>query len=101
MHHRQRSKPEELKNADLDIKKVGIFKNPEMIEVLDAIEDYGLDVVELHGDESPEMCEDLSSAVEVIKAFQVTKDGIDIDELVEPYDAECDYYLFEGTGTVI
>ena len=61
---------EDLKNSDFDLKKVGVFKNPEMIDVLDAIEDYGLDVVQLHGDETPEMCEDLSSEVEVIKAFK-------------------------------
>jgi phosphoribosylanthranilate isomerase len=87
----------ELKKADLDIKKVGVFVNPEMIEVLDAIDDYGLDAVQLHGDESPEMCEDLSSEVEVIKAFRITGDE-DIDKLVAPYDAVCDYYLFDTGG---
>src|SRR6186997_1757767 len=87
----------ELKKADFDLKKVGVFVNPEMIDVLDAIDDYGLDVVQLHGDESPEMCEDLSSEVEVIKAFRVT-DDVDIDKLVAPYDAVCDYYLFDTAG---
>lgn len=87
----------ELKHADFDLKKVGVFVNPEMIEVLDAIDDYGLDVVQLHGDESPEMCEDLSSEVEVIKGFRVG-DGMDIDQLVGPYDAVCDYYLFDNGG---
>ena len=42
-----------------------------MIDVLDAIDEYGLEVVQLHGDETPEMCEDLSSEVEVIKAFRI------------------------------
>jgi phosphoribosylanthranilate isomerase len=87
----------ELKKADFDLKKVGVFVNPEMIDVLDAIDDYGLDAVQLHGDESPEMCGDLSSEVEVIKAFRVT-DGADIDKLVTPYDAVCDYYLFDTGG---
>lgn len=87
----------ELKRADFDLKKVGVFVNPEMIDVLDAIDDYGLDAVQLHGDESPEMCEDLSSEVEVIKAFRV-KDGEDIDKLIAPYDAACDYYLFDSGG---
>jgi phosphoribosylanthranilate isomerase len=87
----------ELKNADFDLKKVGVFVNPEMIEVLDAIDEYGLDVVQLHGEESPEMCEDLGSEVEVIKAFRVT-DGVDIDKLVAKYDAACDYYLFDTGG---
>ncbi len=87
----------ELKKADFDLKKVGVFVNPEMIDVLDAIDEYGLDAVQLHGDESPEMCEDLSSEVEVIKAFRVS-DGTDIDKMVAPYDAVCDYYLFDTGG---
>jgi len=91
-------KPEDLKNVDLDIKKVGVFTNAEIIEVLDAIDDYSLDAVELHGNETPKMCEDLSSAVEVIKVFKIAKDTVDIDELIEPFDDACDYYLFEGKG---
>jgi len=83
-----------VKNADFDLKKVGVFKNPDMIDVLDAIDDYGLDVVQLHGEESPEMCEDLSSEVEVIKVFNLKGDE-DIDVLVADYDAVCDYYLFD------
>ncbi len=87
----------ELKNADFDLKKVGVFINPEMIDVLDAIVDYGLDVVQLQGGESPEMCGDLSSEVEVIKAFRV-ENGVNIDEMIGPYDAVCDYYLFGAGG---
>jgi phosphoribosylanthranilate isomerase len=87
----------EIKSADFDLKKVGVFVNPEMIEVLDAIDDYGLDIVQLHGDESQEMCEDLSSEVEVIKAFRVGADT-NIDKLVAPYDDVCDYYLFDTGG---
>lgn len=87
----------ELKKADFDLKKTGVFVNPEMIDVLDAIDDYGLEVVQLHGDESPELCEDLSAEVEVIKAFRITGNE-DIDKLVAPYDAVCDYYLFDTGG---
>lgn len=89
--------PRDVKKADFDLKKTGVFVNPEMIEVLDAIDEYGLEVVQLHGDESPEMCEDLSSEVEVIKAFRIKGDE-DIDKLVAPYDAVCDYYLFDTAG---
>jgi phosphoribosylanthranilate isomerase len=89
----------DIKTADFDLKKVGVFVNPEMIEVLDAIDDYGLDIVQLHGDESPEMCEDLSSEVEVIKALRLrTDENVNIDKLVESYDAVCDYYLFDTAG---
>ncbi|MBN8685734.1 MAG: phosphoribosylanthranilate isomerase [Chitinophagales bacterium] len=89
--------PKDVKNADFDLRKTGVFVNPEMIEVLDAIDEYGLEVVQLHGDETPEMCEDLSSEVEVIKAFRIKGDE-DIDKLVAPYDAVCDYYLFDTGG---
>lgn len=85
-----------VKNSDFDLKKVGVFVNPEMIEVLDAIDNYGLDIVQLHGNETPEMCEDLSSEVEVIKAFSINDDTKNIDDLLAPYDAVCDYYLFDN-----
>ena len=85
----------ELKKADFDLKKTGVFVNPEMIDVLDAIDEYGLEVVQLHGNESPEMCEDLSSEVEVIKVFSIKDNKEDIDEMVAKYDAVCDYYLFD------
>jgi phosphoribosylanthranilate isomerase len=87
-----------IKGSDFDLKKVGVFVNPEMIDVLDAIDQYGLDVVQLHGNESPEMCEDLSSEVEVIKAFSINSDTTNIDDLVAPYDAVCDYYLFDNSS---
>ena len=88
-------KGEELNNADFDLKKVGVFVNPTLIDVLDAIDAYGLDVVQLHGDETPEMCDDLSSEVEVIKVLSINDEVKDIDALVAPYDAVCDFYLFD------
>jgi phosphoribosylanthranilate isomerase len=85
----------EIKSADFDLKKVGVFVNPDLIDVLDAIDDYGLDVVQLHGDETPEMCDDISSEVEVIKAFRIKEGDTDIDKMVAAYDDVCDYYLFD------
>jgi phosphoribosylanthranilate isomerase len=90
----------QIKDADFDIKKVGVFVNPTYSELLDAIDEYGLDIVQLHGNETPEMCEELSGEVEVIKAFRIAGDeSINIDEMVMPYDAACDFYLFD-TGRV-
>ena len=87
-----------VKDADLDLKKVGVFVNPELIDVLEAIDNYKLDVVQLHGNETPEMCDDLSAEVEVIKAFHIDAGTTDIDALIAPYDAVCDYYLFDNKG---
>ena len=88
----------EIKNADFDLKKVGVFVNPSYSDLLDAIDDYGLDIVQLHGNETPEMCQDLSEDVEVIKAFRIEDSTADIDKMVEAYDAVCDYYLFDTAG---
>ena len=91
-------KAEDLKNSDFDLKKVGVFVNADYDEIMQVVEDYGLDVVQLHGDESPELCEELSEDVEVIKAFKVKDSKISIDEMVADYDEVCDYYLFD-TGS--
>ena len=47
---------EDLKNSDFDLKKVGVFVNAGYDEIMQVVEDYGLDVVQLHGDECPYLC---------------------------------------------
>ena len=79
-------KKEDLKNSDFDLKKVGVFVNAGYDEIMQVVEDYGLDVVQLHGDESPDLCEELSEDVEVIKAFKVKDSKVSIDEMVADYD---------------
>lgn len=88
----------EIRQADFDLKKVGVFVDPSYADLLDAIDDYGLDIVQLHGNETPEMCEELNAEVEVIKAFRLGDASMNIDKMVEPYDAVCDYYLFDTAG---
>ena len=89
----------DLKNSDFDLKKVGVFVNSNYDEIMQVVEDYGLDVVQLHGDESPDLCEELSEDVEVIKAFKVSDSKVSIDEMVADYDEVCDYYLFDTAST--
>ncbi len=91
-------KKNDLKNADFDLKKTGVFVNADYDEIMQVIEDYGLDVVQLHGQESPELCEALSDEVEVIKAFSVGDGNASIDEMVADYDEVCDYYLFDASS---
>lgn len=86
---------EELQDTDFDLKKVGVFVNADYDEIIEMVGEYDLDVVQLHGDETPELCEQLSEEVEVIKAFAVGYNTASIDEMVAPYDAVCDYYLFD------
>lgn len=75
-------------------KRVGVFVN-ESIETIKSISrQYALDIVQLHGSESPEMCSTLSEeGFKVIKAFSV-KDVFPTD-LVNSYQHTCQYYLFD------
>ena len=86
---------EDLIGLDLDIKKVGVFVNEEYEDIMEMVEKFELDMVQLHGEESPELCEELSEDVEVIKAFRISADTASVDKLVAPYDNVCDYYLFD------
>lgn len=89
----------DLQGTDFDMKKVGIFVNQDYEDIMKIIEDYHLDTVQLHGDETPELCEQLSEDTEVIKVFRIpSKSKVDIDKLVHPYDAVCDYYLFDASS---
>ncbi len=88
----------ELKESDFDVKKTGVFKDAPMIDMLDAIDNYGLDVIQLNGNESTEVCADLSEEVEVIKAFDIGDKKADIEAMIAEYDDVCDYYLFGSEG---
>ena len=92
-------KKSDMKNSDFDLKKVGVFVNAGYDEIMAAVEDYGLDVVQLNGDETPDLCEDLSDDVEVIKTFRIAEGTASIDEMVADFDEVCDYYLFDTNRT--
>ena len=92
----------EIKAADMDIRTIGVFVNDEYDRILKAVEDYGLDMVQLHGDETPDFCEAISAETEVIKVFRVDKNTKKpIDHLLEEYDDTCDYYLFDTASTTM
>ncbi len=79
------------------IKKVGVFVNSTFEEIKDKVTTYGLDFVQLHGDESPQLCEQLKEeGVGVIKVFSVDSD-FDF-EILEPYKPYSDYFLFDTKG---
>ncbi len=86
--------PEDLAKSRLKINKVGVFVNASYDEVMQYVEEYGLYMVQLHGDESPRFCEKLSEQVPVIKAFRI-KEGDNIDWKVREYSQVTDLYLFD------
>jgi phosphoribosylanthranilate isomerase len=88
----------EIKAGDFEIKKVGIFVNASFYEIMEIVEEYDLDVVQLHGEEEPLLCEQLSEKTEVIKVFSIGESKEPIDEIIADYDDVCDYYLFDTAG---
>ncbi|HEY8687956.1 MAG TPA: phosphoribosylanthranilate isomerase [Chitinophagaceae bacterium] len=86
----------EIFNLDIKLQKVGVFVNASEEDILTQVELYGLDIVQLHGDETPAFCKHISNSVGVIKAFRITKyNEQNIDWMIKPYEEDCDYYLFD------
>ena len=81
------------------MQKVGVFVNEEIPNVLEKVGEFHLDFIQLHGEESPEYCENIKSVwptIKIIKAFPVGED-FDFD-LTKSYEPFCDYFLFDTKG---
>lgn len=83
------------------VKKVGVFVNEPLDHLLQMVDEAGLDLVQLHGDETPEYCAAVRQKVETIKVFRV---GAAVPDYA-PYETVVDYFLFDtdsalygGTG---
>jgi phosphoribosylanthranilate isomerase len=85
----------EVKDLDLSLTKVGVFVNASEEEIMQQIENFGLDMAQLHGDETASFCNRISDHIKVIKAFRISDFETNIDWLVNEYDEVCDYYLFD------
>jgi len=79
------------------VKKVGVFVDETQENVLEIVKNWSLDVVQLHGNETPDYCRQLKTlGITVFKAFSV--DGqFDFDSL-NTYSGVCDYFLFDTKG---
>ena len=78
------------------IKKVGVFVDETTKQIKEKVKLFGLDSVQLHGDESPRQCAALLNLCEVIKAFRI---GPDFDfKTLTPYQDHCTYFLFDTQG---
>ena len=76
------------------IKKVGVFVDADPGRVGEQVHRYALDLVQLHGGETPEVCQTIRDmGVGVIKAFGVSPEWKAASVL--PYTPVCDYFLFD------
>ncbi len=86
-----------IKSIPQHIKKVGVFVNSELNEIIQKIKKYNLDFIQLHGDESAGFCETLSnSGIRIFKVFHVN-DAFYFDQCI-PFQDWCSYFLFD-TGS--
>lgn len=76
------------------INKVGVFVDATIDEVLRTVDDCGLYLVQLHGNESPRYCEKISSYISVIKAFRLSDDDHAEWKIKDYYDA-ADMFMFD------
>jgi len=87
----------EIKRIKGKINKVGVFVNADADEILKTVDECSLNFVQLHGDESPGVCERISNYVSVIKAFRISEnDNIEL-KIREYYDA-VDMFMFDTEG---
>lgn len=79
------------------IKKIGVFVNATFDYIKGKVDKHNLQGVQLHGQESPELCQRLKDLdITVIKVFSI-KNQFDFSVL-EPYEEVCDHYLFDTKG---
>ena len=87
----------EIPEIPKSIKKVGVFVNATLEEISFKIKKYDLDLIQLHGNESPKFCEKLKKEnIEIIKVFSVN-DDFDFS-LLKPFENTCNYFLFDTKG---
>ena len=97
-------KPDDVACIPSHIKKAGVFVDETISAILDNVHRYELDLVQLHGQESPEFCKKIKKAGPgVIKVFHIG-DAMDWRTL-DDYTDHVDYFLFDtksknygGTG---
>ena len=99
----------------LNVKKVGVFVDEEIEEVVSKVKTHKLEVIQLHGNESAHYCKKLKTyfnfndetqsddkilskrtATEIIKVFSI-KNEFNF-EILKPYENTVDYYLFDTKG---
>jgi len=77
--------------------KTGVFVDAPLEQVQKVSGQYGLDAVQLHGDEPPEYCRHIQhSGIQVFKTFRLSE-SFEFKTLGD-YAPDCDFFLFDTQG---
>jgi phosphoribosylanthranilate isomerase len=86
-----------LSSLPVDIRKTGVFVDAPMDYTLEQLAQFGLNAVQLHGNEGPEYCKSLKEkGYEVIKVFSI-RQIMDVSKM-KAYQDYCDLFLFDTAG---
>jgi phosphoribosylanthranilate isomerase len=88
---------ERMKKIGGRVAKVGVFVNMPYEELMRTVEDYRLDMVQLHGDEIPRYCEQVANYITTVKAFRMS-DNDPIDWIIRPFHEATDMFMFDTLG---
>ncbi len=87
----------QLKAIPRSTKKVGVFVNANPDYILKIVKKYDLQLVQLHGNESPDFCKNLKNkGINIIKAFAIDE-AFNFSSL-NNYKPHCDFFLFDAKG---
>ena len=86
-----------LRSLPPTVRKVGVFVDAPLPQLVATATRYDLDYVQLHGHESAAYCQEAhAQGLRLIKAFSVDE-NFDFSTLAE-YGAVCDFFLFDTKG---
>lgn len=86
-----------IQSIPREIRKVGVFVNATVDYILQNVKKYGLNYVQLHGNETPDFCKNLRmKGVNIIKAFRL--DDSFIFSQLNNYKPHVDFFLFDAKG---
>lgn len=95
---RNKITPEKMRKIGGRIAKVGVFVNEDYEKLMKTVEEYRLDMVQLHGDESERFCERVANYVTTIKAFRLSEND-PIEWMIRPFHDGSDMYMFDTLGS--
>ena len=82
------------------VKKVGVFVNQDLDLIKKNVKKFGLDFVQLHGNENQEFCSEVNSFCKVIKVFHLSE-NFNFEKLI-PYENSANIiYLTQNLKSMV
>ena len=91
--------PAQFRSQMGSVKLVGVFVDADEKVLVETVRKWQLDLVQLHGNESPAYCQRIRKQVKTIKAIRIG-DQTNLASLVEQFADSVDYFLFDTLGKI-